>query len=94
LERWLPLAGACTLALAAALTQAPKDRSQNGIAREGRHELVTLPYYRVFDNLAFRVGEKRGQVSNSLVQVTRPTLKSDAERAVKQIEGVSAWTTR
>ena len=55
------------------------------IAREVRHELIMLPYYGVFDNLAFRV---EGDTVTLLGQVTRPTLKSDAEGVVKQIEGV------
>lgn len=59
--------------------------SPDRIAREVRHELVMLPYYGVFDNLAFRVDA--GTVT-LLGQVTRPTLKSDAENVVKRIEGV------
>jgi hyperosmotically inducible protein len=55
------------------------------IAREVRHELVMLPYYGVFDNLAYRVD---GNHVTLVGQVTRPTLKSDAEHAVKGIEGV------
>jgi hyperosmotically inducible protein len=50
-----------------------------------RHELVMLPYYGVFDNLAFRVD---GPSVTLLGQVTKPTLKSDAENVVKRIEGV------
>jgi hyperosmotically inducible periplasmic protein len=55
------------------------------IVREVRHELVTLPYYSVFDNLAFRV---EGYTVVLDGQVTRPTLKTDSERVVKKIEGV------
>ena len=44
-----------------------------------------LPYYGVFDNLAYRVD---GGTVTLLGQVTRPTLKSDAGNVVKQIEGV------
>ena len=55
------------------------------ITREVRHELVMLPYYGVFDNLAYRVD---GSTVTLLGQVTRPTLKSDAGNAVKNIEGV------
>lgn len=55
------------------------------IAREVRHELVMLPYYGVFDNLAFRAD---GGSVTLMGQVTRPTLKSDAENVVKRIEGV------
>ena len=59
--------------------------SQDRITREVRHELVMLPYYGVFDNLAYRVD---GNTVTLLGQVTRPTLKSDAEHVVKDIEGV------
>ena len=61
------------------------DRAQSRIEREVRHELVMLPYYNVFDNLAYRVD---GGTVTLLGQVTRPTLKSDAEHVVKGIEGV------
>ena len=50
-----------------------------------RHELVMLPYYGIFDDLAFRV---EGGSVVLMGQVTRPTLKSDAENVVKRIEGV------
>src|SRR5207245_4983991 len=59
--------------------------AQDRITREVRHELVMLPYYGVFDNLAYRVD---GNTVTLLGQVTRPTLKSDAEHVVKAIEGV------
>lgn len=62
------------------------DRVTQNLIREVRHELVMLPYYGVFDNLAFRVDN--GGVVTLLGQVTRPTLKSDAEGVVKRIEGV------
>ena len=45
-----------------------------------------LPYYGVFDDLAFRVD---GSTVTLLGEVTRPTLKSDAENVVKRIEGVT-----
>src|SRR5947208_1296039 len=56
------------------------------MAREVRHELVMLPYYGVFDDLAFRV---EGGTVTLLGQVTRPTLKSDAEGVTKRVEGVT-----
>src|SRR4029079_13220155 len=66
---------------------AESDRaSRTRLEREVRHELVMLPYYSVFDNLAFRVDDD-GTVT-LMGQVTRPTLKSDAENVVKRIEGV------
>ena len=63
--------------------------SQKGIDRivkEVHHELVMLPFYGVFDNLAYKVSPD-GTVT-LLGQVSRPTLKSDAENVVKRIEGV------
>ncbi len=66
---------------AAADQKAKPDR----ITKEVRHELVMLPYYGVFDNLSYRVD---GSTVTLFGQVTRPTLKSDAEKVVKSIEGV------
>src|ERR1035437_5083757 len=67
---------------AGALSQKSIDR----IYKEVRHELVMLPYYGVFDNLSYKV-DSDGTVT-LIGQVSRPTLKSDAENAVKRIEGV------
>lgn len=55
------------------------------IERTVRHELIMLPYYGVFDNLSYRV---EGFTVVLTGQVTRPVLKTDAERAVKRVEGV------
>jgi len=94
---------ACALAIASAVVFVPayaqSDRSadrkvantagtrsaQDRLVREVRHELVMLPYYGVFDNLVYKVD---GSTVTLMGQVTRPTLKSDAENVVKGIEGV------
>jgi hyperosmotically inducible periplasmic protein len=55
------------------------------LAQKVRHELVMLPYYGVFDDLAFRLD---GNVVTLLGAVTKPTLKSDAEAVVKRVPGV------
>ena len=55
------------------------------ITKEVRHELLMLPYLDVFDYLAYKVD---GYNVTLVGQVTRPTLKSDAENVVKKIEGV------
>jgi|SRR5579864_7382374 len=60
-------------------------RAAERITREVRHELVMLPYYGVFDNLVYKVD---GYDVTLMGQVTRPTLKSEAENVVKRIEGV------
>lgn len=59
--------------------------AQARVQKEVRHELLMLPWFGVFDNLEFRVD---GDTVTLLGQVTRPTLKSDAENAIKHIEGV------
>lgn len=86
----LPLAVA-PLAAASRPPDSPQQRSEEKyrekLAKEVRHQLVLLPYYSVFDNLAFKVD---GDKVTLLGQVVRPTLKSDAESAVKSIEGVAA----
>jgi hyperosmotically inducible protein len=48
-------------------------------------ELVTLPYYGVFDNLEYKV---EGDTVTLFGQVRNPTTRRDAERRVARIEGV------
>ena len=60
-------------------------RATERITREVRHELLMLPYLDVFDYLTYKVD---GYNVTLMGQVTRPTLKSDAENVVKRIEGV------
>ena len=71
----------------AALQHSSTPKAENRIEREVRHELVMLPYYGVFDFLKYEVN---GYTVTLMGQVTRPTLKSDAEKAVKRIEGVES----
>jgi hyperosmotically inducible protein len=59
--------------------------TEERLTREVRHVLVMLPYYGVFDNLAYRVNDGMVTLTG---QVTRPTLKTDAENVVKHVEGV------
>src|SRR5207302_2590853 len=59
-------------------------KSTDRIIREVRHELLMLPYFGVFDYIAFKVD---GDAVTLLGQVVRPVLKSDAENAIKHIEG-------
>jgi hyperosmotically inducible protein len=61
------------------------EKSIQRIQKEVRHELLMLPYFGVFDNIAYKVD---GYNVTLIGQVTRPTLRSDAERVVKGIEGV------
>jgi len=56
------------------------------LSRKVRHELVTLPYYGVFDNLAYNIN---GSTVTLYGQVVRPTTRSGAENRVKRLPGVS-----
>jgi osmotically-inducible protein OsmY len=56
------------------------------ITKEVRHELLLLPYYGVFDNLAYQVTPDGTVILQGAV--VRPTTKSDAENTVKRVEGV------
>ena len=88
------LSGLLALAIAGGLgaqERRPSERGQARLQKEVRHELVMLPLYDVFDNLAYKV---EGGTVTLFGQVSRPTLKSDAERAVKGIEGVERVENR
>src|SRR3984893_15976416 len=79
---------ACALLGLASAVVAQQDQAPRSTARltkEVRHELLMLPFLGVFDNLAYKVD---GYNVTLVGQVTRPTLKSDAENVVKRIEGV------
>lgn len=55
------------------------------IEQEVRHEILMLPYYSIFDQIAYTVD---GNTVTLTGAVRRPTLKTDAERVVDKIEGV------
>jgi hyperosmotically inducible protein len=63
----------------------PSEKGAQRIIKEVRTELVMMPFYGVFDNLSFKLD---GFTVTLMGQVTRPTLKSEAENRVKRIEGV------
>lgn len=69
--------------------QAPRGTAnyEAWLTKEVRHELVLLPWYSVFDSLEYKV---QGNKVILMGQAVRPSLKDDAERAVKSIEGVEA----
>lgn len=80
----LALAAGAPFASAQAAAQ-PSERVVQRITKEIRHELLMLPNLGVFDHLAYKVD---GNKVTLLGSVSRPTLKRDAESAVKGIEGV------
>ena len=63
-----------------------KDSRTLRLETDVQRELLALPYYTGFDFLAFRI--EPGGTVRLLGQVVRPTLKSDAERRLKGIEGI------
>ena len=71
-----------------ALSQKQKEEPKaQDLIKEVRHQLVMLPYYSVFDNLAYRVEGDKVILEG---QVVRPSIKSDAEAAVKSVPGVTS----
>jgi hyperosmotically inducible protein len=75
------LVAAPTMALGTTHPTNPLDQ----LSEKVRHELVMLPFYNVFDNLTFRIDGDKVTLAG---QVSRPTLKSDAEAVVRHIAGV------
>src|SRR5258705_4771795 len=78
---------ACGLAGTNVGAASEQTQTNDRLIRQIRRELVTLPYYGVYDWLQFEV-----QPGNTIVlrgQVVRPSTKSEAEARVKDIEGVS-----
>src|SRR5262245_10663395 len=73
--------------ISAGAQQRNEKKMQENLTKEVRHQLLLLPYYSVFDNLMYKVD---GDKVTLLGQVVRPTLKSDAEAAVKGIEAVAS----
>jgi len=88
MRKELLIVAAVMLAIATPSVAAQKEVSPQAVDRiqkEVRHEILMLPYFDVFDNIAFKVD---GDDVTLFGQVTRPTLKTDVERVVKTIEGV------
>jgi hyperosmotically inducible protein len=86
------LAIAASAAIAApAGTNGDEGLNQQQIAKKVRKELVTLPYYGVFDNLAYEVD---GTTVTLYGQVVQPSTRHDAERRVARIQGVERVVNR
>jgi hyperosmotically inducible protein len=88
---------ASTLLLTSGLVAKDKDKShldpyvtgpagEAQMVKEVRHQLVTIPYYNIFDDLGFTVN---GSTVTLVGQVTQPVVKDDAGRVVKKVEGVT-----
>jgi len=57
------------------------------LPREIHQQILLLPFYSVFDSITFTLN---GDIVTLTGQVVRPTLKKDAEAAVRSIEGVDS----
>jgi hyperosmotically inducible periplasmic protein len=66
---------------------AGEEAKTSALSHEIRHQLNVLPFYSVFDNIAFTL---RGPTVTLIGQVVRPTLKANAEAAVRSLDGVGA----
>lgn len=75
--------GTYTANAATAPTQMTEEQRLNKMVR---HALVTVPWYGVFDNLEYTINGNEVTLSGQVVQ---PITKSDAEGAVKRVEGVT-----
>jgi hyperosmotically inducible protein len=79
------IAIAASAAIAAPVTSGQPELGDQQVSKKVRKELVTLPYYGVFDNLAYKV---EGSTVILYGQVVRPSTRQDAERRVARINGV------
>jgi hyperosmotically inducible protein len=68
------------------MAQGSLGASNPQLERRVRHELVTLPYYGVFDNLAYQVD---GGTVTLYGEVVRSSTRSDAAGRVKRLAGVT-----
>lgn len=73
------------LAVPSLANPADKASDYDKTIKKIRKELVTLPFYSVFDNLSFKFED--GTVT-LYGQVARPSLKGDAKRVVQKVAGV------
>jgi len=78
-------AGSALLLFWPAWSTGRQETAQESISQEISHALITVPFYTVFDYLGFRVED--GTVT-LVGDVTRPAIRSDAEKAVMQAPGV------
>lgn len=67
--------------------KAEPKQEESTLALEIRHQLQVLPYYSVFDYIAFTL---EGHKVTLTGYVLRPHLRTDAERAIGSIEGVTS----
>jgi hyperosmotically inducible periplasmic protein len=86
----LALAAVVAISASAALAAPANESGQavgyDQLAKKVRHELVTLPWYGVFDNLEYQID---GSTVTLYGQVVQASTRKDAERRVSRIAGIS-----
>jgi hyperosmotically inducible protein len=91
----LALAAVVALSASAALAAPANEGAQaagyDQLAKKVRHELVTLPWYGVFDNLEYQID---GSTVTLYGQVVQATTRKDAERRVSRVAGISRVVNR
>ncbi|MGH9763569.1 MAG: BON domain-containing protein [Blastocatellia bacterium] len=75
-----------TAVSAGVTTDATNQLGTNPSSEQVRHELATLPYYGIFDNLGFSI---QGDTVILEGQVVKPITRSDAQARVSRVKGVS-----
>jgi osmotically-inducible protein OsmY len=65
-------------------------KAAKNLEQRVRSALLKLPYYGVFDHLAFQVNGDQVRLTG---EASWPVLKTDAERAVRNVEGVGVVTS-
>ncbi len=72
-----------------AMSAAPNNQAPDltKTEKQVRHELVTLPFLSIYDNLSFQVEGGKVILTGHVI---RPTLKSGAEQVVRRLEGVTS----
>lgn len=77
---------AASVAVAAPVADGEQGTARQQLEKQVRKELVTLPWYGVFDNLSYQVED--GTVT-LYGQVVRPSTRSSAEKRVAKLAGVT-----
>lgn len=84
--KFLGLVAVVAIVTSTAFAAEPKGAGASpDMMRSIRKQLVTLPYYGIFDNLSFKIDSDTVTLYG---QVLRPITRKDAERRVAKIEGV------
>lgn len=71
------------------ITVNPGDAGPAGIVQQARKEILTYPFYTIFDNIELQM---RGNALTVLGQVTQPYKKTDIGNFLEHIKGVTELT--